>query len=97
MKLCVCGVNCENCPHLGEECIDGCEALGGRVYWTCYISQDICPVYKCAKEKNYKNCGDCGQLPCELWYSLKDPSYTDEEHIRSINERTIALKEAKGN
>jgi hypothetical protein len=40
----------------------------------------------------YNNCGKCSSLPCKMWYDLKDPSLSEEEHINSINERTNILK-----
>jgi hypothetical protein len=87
----VCGVNCEGCPHLNNGCI-GCDVLEGKVYWTQYIDTDVCPLYKCVKEKGYQNCGDCSQIPCELWFSLKDPSWSEEEHQKSIQDRLSVLK-----
>lgn len=89
--VCVCGANCDGCDHLNDECA-GCDVLKGRVYWTRYIGADVCPVYKCAKEKSYRNCGDCSQIPCELWVSLKDPSWSEEEHQKSIQNRLLVLK-----
>ena len=97
MNLCVCGVNCNTCPHLGDQCKGGCEVLAGKVWWTSYIEADVCPVYSCVKERKYENCGDCEQLPCNLWISLKDPSYTEEQHQKSIEERTDALKKLQSN
>ncbi len=97
MNLCVCGVNCNTCPHLSDHCEGGCEALEGKVWWTSYIEADVCPVYGCVKEKQYGNCGDCEELPCNLWVTLKDPSHTDEQHQKSIEERTDALKKLRIN
>lgn len=87
----VCGVNCDGCPHLNNGCA-GCDALEGKVFWTQLIGTDVCPLYKCVKEKGYNNCGDCSQVPCELWVSLKDPSWSEEEHQKSIQNRLSVLK-----
>jgi hypothetical protein len=89
--ICICGTDCGTCPHLDKDCA-GCDALAGRVFWTGYIGADVCPVYKCAKDKEYRHCGDCPEIPCELWHSLKDPSWSDEEHQKSILDRLAALK-----
>lgn len=88
----VCGVNCEGCPSYPEEC-QGCQALKGKVFWVGYIGKDVCPVYQCCQDKSLAHCGGCAELPCKMWYELKDPNWTDEEHIASINERVRSLKE----
>ncbi len=87
-----CGANCEECPSFKKECA-GCEKIKGKVYWAQYIGQDICPIYKCCQDKFLGHCGDCAELPCKMWYEIKDPSYSYEEHIQSINERVRLLKE----
>ena len=89
----VCGVNCEGCPHFHQDCA-GCEALAGKVYWAQYIGADVCPIYKCVGEKAYRNCGACPQIPCHIWVNLKDPSWSDEEHQKSIRDRLAVLKKA---
>lgn len=89
--ICVCGANCGNCPHYKKNC-DGCDVLAGKVFWTQYIGADVCPIYKCVNDKAYKNCGDCPEIPCQLWLSLKDPSWTDEQHQKSIQDRLAVLK-----
>ena len=89
--LSVCGVNCEGCSGFGKECA-GCDLIEGKVCWAQYIGADVCPIYKCVKEKNFANCGECSQIPCKLWFSLKDPAWSDEEHQKSINARLSVLK-----
>lgn len=91
--LCVCGACCDGCDYSGE-CAGSCEARQGRVFWTQYIDAEVCPVYQCVKENGYKNCGDCAKLPCETWYTLKDPAVGDEEHQKSIADRVAKLKTA---
>ncbi len=90
--LCVCGADCEACPSLGSKCA-GCEAIQGKVYWAAYVGKDVCPYYLCVRGKGMKHCGECADIPCELWYSLKDPANTDEEHEASIKERVKLLKQ----
>ena len=90
--LCVCGASCDGCTYQESECIGGCEAQRGRVFWTKYINADVCSVYQCVEENGYKNCGDCAKLPCETWFALKDPELSDEEHQKSIYDRVAKLK-----
>jgi len=89
--LSVCGIYCNSCPYLNNECAGGCDVLKGRVYWVQHIGAEICPIYKCVKENNHADCGDCEKLPCEIWFTLKDPDLTEEEHQQSIHERVVIL------
>lgn len=91
--LCICGASCEGCSYSGE-CEGGCEARQGKVFWTQYIDEEVCPIYRCAKEAGFKNCGDCAKLPCTLWSAVKDPAMSDEEHQKSITGRVAKLKAA---
>jgi hypothetical protein len=91
--LCVCGASCDGCDHLGVECASDCSAQKGRVYWTQYMGAEVCPVYQCVDNRKYQNCGDCADLPCQTWISLKDPGMSDEEHQKSISARIKLLKE----
>jgi hypothetical protein len=89
--LCVCGAYCAECPQYGKEC-KGCAETGGRVYWAAYIGKEICPYYQCTQDQGFRHCGECGKMPCDLWHSLKDPSWTDEQHEQSIKDRVKKLK-----
>ena len=89
--MCVCGANCDECTRYGNECA-GCEAIKGEVFWAKYIGSKVCPVFECAKNRDFKNCGDCSEIPCELWFNLKDPNISEEEHRDSINSRVAVLK-----
>ncbi len=89
--LSVCGIYCNSCAHLDIECAGGCDVLKGRVYWVQHIGAEICPIYKCVKDNNQTDCGDCVKLPCETWFTLKDPALTEEEHQQSIQERVACL------
>jgi len=91
IMLCVCGACCEGCNH-SEQCVGGCEAQQGRVFWTQYIGVEVCPVYQCVKDNGYNSCGDCAKLPCETWRTLKDPATSDAEHQKSIDDRVTKLK-----
>lgn len=88
----VCGLSCGGCPHLGKECA-GCHSLKGKVYWAPYTGGDICPIYHCCTVQNgWKHCGECPQVPCERWKTLKDPDESDEQFQQSVNARFRALR-----
>ncbi len=86
-----CGMDCVDCPSYQKECM-GCDETKGQVSWTQYIGKSICPVYACCLDKKHENCRKCSSLPCKMWYELKDPSISEEEHINSIDQRTQILK-----
>lgn len=88
----VCGLSCGGCPHLGKECA-GCHSLKGKVYWAPYTGGVICPIYHCCTVQNgWKHCGECPQVPCERWKTLKDPDESDEQFQQSVNARFRALR-----
>jgi hypothetical protein len=90
----VCGADCSECPQQKSgECTDTCGNLKGKVFWTKYFNVEVCPIYKCAEEKHFANCGFCEKIPCEMWFSLKDPSLTDEQHRARLNEKILLLKD----
>lgn len=91
----VCGADCTGCPSLNKECQGECGAIKGKVYWAKYLGAEVCPVYACVDSKKYSNCGECSQLPCEIWQKMKDPSWTDEQHQKSIRDRVALLKKSK--
>jgi hypothetical protein len=88
----VCGTDCIGCPQLNKDCQDTCQNLKGKVFWTKYVNVEVCPVYKCVKEKYLANCGYCAKIPCDWWFSLKDPSMSDEQHREGVIERVKKLK-----
>ena len=55
----------------------------------------ICPIYECVINKRYKHCGDCEQVPCDLYYELKDPFINDFIHGLDIEHRVNTLKSMK--
>ena len=87
-----CGINCEVCGYK-DECGETCHNIKGK---PCYIKDfgiNVCPMYDCAvNKKGYKTCGECPELPCKTYYDWKDLSMTDEEYIKSINDRVSTLK-----
>ena len=93
MMLTVCGADCETCHEYQKTC-DGCQKLQGKVVWTEMIGTDTCPIYKCAvTDKKLAHCGQCKELPCHMFFDLKDPAMTDEEHLAGTKLRVARLKE----
>ena len=91
MLLSPCGINCEECP-VKNEC-EGCNACGGKPFYLKDFGVDVCPMFDCAvNKKGYKTCGECPELPCQIFYDWKDPSMTEEAHLQSIKERVELLK-----
>ena len=90
-----CAVMCEECnkhEDLKNNPCKGCNALEGKVFWLKYFNMDICPIYSCVKEKQLAHCGECAQLPCNIYFEMKDPASSDEQHQQSINDRVKILK-----
>ncbi len=95
--LSVCGCDCALCEHFKSLQCAGCSAIAGRVWWTQYISTDICPIYRCVvMDKQLKHCGFCQDMPCATWRELKDPSYSDEQHETAIQQRSDRLRVLAG-
>lgn len=94
-SLTICGVDCGTCPIYQKEC-PGCDTLKGQVFWAKQHFDGFCPLYECAVTKNnFRNCNDCSELPCSLYYNVKDPSISDEENIKIVNIRVNNLKNQK--
>ncbi len=89
-----CGAICDECLSFKKEC-PGCGPTCGQVFWTKYIEKDVCPVYQCCEDKGISDCGCCPELPCQLWFALKDPGFSDEEHQASIDIRVKRLGQGK--
>lgn len=92
----VCGAKCTECKYYKNLC-QGCAADKGQPFWCADFFEDkTCPLFKCAvNEKKYQNCGECDDLPCRIFFELKDPEINDEDHKKSINNRVNALKTNK--
>ena len=93
MTLSACGIICEECPFFGKEC-QGCHAVEGRPFWASeHLPEGHCPIHQCSVDKKgYVNCGGCSDLPCNIFYELKDPSVTKEEHLKGIEKRRDTLR-----
>jgi len=101
MDLSVCGIDCAvasiECNKHNEEFAQkpcrGCNAEQGRLFWTKYLGLEVCPIYKCCvNEKQFNHCGQCADLPCEIHFSTKDPSISDEVFEQSIRDRVDVLR-----
>ena len=49
-------------------------------------------VYNSRNQKKYKGCGECAKVPCDIWKKERDPSMSDEEFEKNINERVGRLR-----
>ena len=92
-NLSVCGLFCGECQFFQETC-PGCREIKGKTFWAEEIMpKKVCPIFDCAvNDKKYKNCGECLQMPCNIFNELRDPNLSDEEHESSISERISRLK-----
>lgn len=92
-NLTKCGVSCAtDCKAYKVEC-DGCNELLGKVPWAKFYGKELCPIYECALKKGFSSCKECGKAPCELWYSTRDPDFTDEEFKADIKSRLKNFEE----
>lgn len=92
MLLSTCGLICSDCEFYGKTC-DGCKAVTGQTFWAKEMMPDkTCPLYNCAVNlKSYIHCGECAELPCEMFRKMKDPDSSDEEHQQSLIDRKARL------
>jgi len=53
----------------------------------------VCPLYDCSVNKRkHKDCGDCAEVPCQMFREMKDPNSSDEEHRQGLVDRVERLK-----
>ena len=91
MVLSPCGVKCNECKDFNQTC-QGCRAIEGKVYWVQYVNKTTCPIYHCCMtEKHHEHCGQCKNLPCQIYYDTQDPSTTLAEHEAGIKLRVSLL------
>ena len=88
-----CGLHCNECPFYGKPCA-GCHQVSGKTFWAEeHIPGGICPLYGCAHNtKKLEHCGGCAELPCKIYYEMKDPNSSQEDHLAMITLRTERLK-----
>jgi hypothetical protein len=81
------------CEHYPDQTCSGCNAVEGKLFWTKYLNLDTCPIYNCCRnEKKLTHCGECAELPCQIYFATKDPMQSDEVHQKNIGERVAVLK-----
>ena len=88
-----CGLICSDCEFFGNKCT-GCKAVAVQTFWALeMMPTKTCPLYDCSvNQRKYKDCGDCAELPCTTFRTMKDPASTDEQHQASLITRTKILK-----
>ena len=94
-NISVCGTDCGACSFFGGLC-RGCNECQGRVFHA--PAGCACPIYACVREKKgLRNCAQCPDLPCSLWQSTRDPSFTDEQFAANIAGRVENLRKRMTN
>ena len=86
--LSCCGTDCSACQLHGTVCA-GCNEAMGKVF---HASEKGCPIFNCARRRGFATCASCGELPCAIWQSTRDPSLTDEAFAANVAERVKALR-----
>ncbi len=87
-----CGVICStDCLAFGTEC-EGCNELQGKVSWAVFYGKEHCPIYICARGKDYLSCAECGKAPCQVWLDTRNPDASDEEFTADLENRLKNLK-----
>ena len=86
----ICGADCSVCGCFGTLC-KGCNFHEGRVFHA--PEGKACPIYACAAEEHgYKSCAQCAKRPCAVWQSTRDPSLSDAEFEKTIQDRLANLR-----
>lgn len=88
MVITRCGLDCSDCYAYPKDC-PGCAKVEGKPFWTEGAKQ--CELYRCSSEHGFAHCGQCAELPCQMWHDLKDPSQSDEEHQQALQVRAQRL------
>jgi hypothetical protein len=76
-----CGILCSECPSLNTSC-KGCLKERGRIFWTETYKGGIetCPIFECCVNgRGLLHCGQCQDLPCDIYMGLSDPNDPDIE------------------
>jgi hypothetical protein len=90
-----CGIYCGTCEHLGKIC-RGCGYVEGKPFWTAELKMELCPLYDCCMhKKRLEHCGECTELPCELFRNFHDPALTPQEAQKAVIERQESLLKRK--
>ena len=90
-----CGLYCGECEFYPEKCA-GCGHISGKPFWAAQFGMEYCALYNCAINRSgLEHCGQCRDFPCEIFLNLRDPSMSDEEHERSLQQRQADLLKRK--
>ena len=88
--LSVCGTDCSACPFYRNQCA-GCNEANGKVFHA--PDGKPCLIFGCCVNKHrLASCASCDELPCAVWYATRDPSMTDDQFQKSIQNRVSILK-----
>ena len=92
-NISVCGTDCGACYCFGKMC-KGCNDCEGKVFHA--PEEKACPIYECVRgDKGFSDCGKCGEVPCKIWLSTRDPKFSDEEFEKNLHMRVEKLREAE--
>ncbi|MEI8204491.1 MAG: DUF3795 domain-containing protein [Bacteroidota bacterium] len=88
-----CGLVCDECRFFEKEC-SGCFKIKGQTFWAKEMMPDkTCPLFNCAVNTHeYNHCGNCAELPCNMFKEFKDPDSSEEEHQEYLIKRVELLK-----
>ncbi len=90
LGLSACGTDCTACPLYRNRC-PGCSEACGKVFHA--PAGKPCPLYACCVNRHhFATCGDCPEVPCDLWRAVRDPALSDEAFGESIRRRVGNLK-----
>ncbi|HAV42720.1 TPA: hypothetical protein DCX15_01705 [bacterium] len=91
----VCGLYCGTCEYFKKQC-PGCGYIKGKPFWTTQMNVEVCPFYDCCiNRKQIEHCGLCDEFPCRTFMELYDPSLSEEEAKKQVQERQEALLRRK--
>lgn len=94
-NISVCGTDCGACSFVWGT-VPGLQRMSGaRV--SCADGLRVLDLRLCAGEKGLRNCAQCPDLPCSLWQSTRDPSFTDEQFAANIAGRVENLRKRMTN
>ncbi|WP_424358195.1 DUF3795 domain-containing protein [Methanocella sp. MCL-LM] len=92
----VCGAFCSDCNFYGKEC-KGCAEGNGEPFWAAHNGFKACPIHDCCTGKEHlAHCGQCRQLPCQLFRDIRDPSMSDEQFEAGLKAREAELRHRQG-
>jgi len=93
MLISACGLVCSDCPFFKKPC-SGCFEVKGKPFWAKEATPNgVCQLFDCSLiNHGYRSCGDCSELPCQMFLDLKDPNISQKEHEKSIAKRIEILR-----